>query len=131
MRDNGFKQPHVALHPEVNIICVTHGLTLRLFLMRWFQYTVEEFEESWNPENTGTVVMERIVDAERGAQWYECEQETLEPMGLVKREYIHHNKTWVEERHASDRRERAKYADEWASFIGKGGNDETYDDELV
>ena len=27
---------------EMTVIVVTHGLTLRLFLMRWYQYTVRE-----------------------------------------------------------------------------------------
>jgi hypothetical protein len=30
------------------------------FLMRWFQYTVNDFEESVNPPNGGIVIMERI-----------------------------------------------------------------------
>ncbi len=42
-----------------NVIIVTHGLTLRLFLMRWFQYTVEEFEQTRNPGNCDVVIMSR------------------------------------------------------------------------
>jgi broad specificity phosphatase PhoE len=34
-----------------NVIVVSHGLTLRLVLMRWLHWTVEEFERSKNPEN--------------------------------------------------------------------------------
>ena len=41
------------------ICIVTHGLTLRLFLMRWFQYSVHEFERSYNPKNAAVVVLER------------------------------------------------------------------------
>lgn len=33
----------------VLVIIVTHGLTLRLFLMRWFHWTVETFEATQNP----------------------------------------------------------------------------------
>ncbi len=36
--------------PE-NVIIVTHGFTLRVFLMRWFHLTVEEFETIRNPKN--------------------------------------------------------------------------------
>ncbi|MBI4858909.1 MAG: histidine phosphatase family protein, partial [Candidatus Riflebacteria bacterium] len=32
-----------------NALLVTHGLTLRLFLMRWFHWTVEYFESLKNP----------------------------------------------------------------------------------
>lgn len=43
---------------NVTICIVTHGLTLRLFLMRWFQYTVHEFERSYNPGNGRVVVLD-------------------------------------------------------------------------
>lgn len=36
--------------PE-NCILVTHGLAIRLFLMKWFHWTVEEFESMKNPSN--------------------------------------------------------------------------------
>ncbi len=44
---------------ETNILIVTHGLALRLFLMRWFQFSVHEFEHSRNPGNAAIVVMTR------------------------------------------------------------------------
>ena len=47
--------------PE-NVLIVTHGLTLRLFLMRWFHWTVEEFEKFRNPKNCQIVVMEKQSD---------------------------------------------------------------------
>lgn len=49
-----FEKPHF---PE-NAVIVTHGMTLRLFLMRWFHWTVEEFETLRNPKNAEIVVME-------------------------------------------------------------------------
>lgn len=45
-------------YPE-NCLIVTHGMTLRLFLMRWFHWSVEEFENLRNPSNCQVVVMER------------------------------------------------------------------------
>lgn len=45
---------------KLNIVIVTHGLTLRLLLMRYFQLSVEEFEESFNAQNAKLVVMNRI-----------------------------------------------------------------------
>jgi len=42
-----------------NVVMVTHGMTMRLFLMRWFHATVEEFEEWGNPKNCGYFVLER------------------------------------------------------------------------
>jgi broad specificity phosphatase PhoE len=41
-----------------NVVLVTHGMTLRMFLMRWFQWTIEEFETLRNPKNGDIVVME-------------------------------------------------------------------------
>jgi len=46
---------------NMNIIVVCHGLTLRLLLMRYFQLTVEEFENSYNSQNAKLVVMNRFV----------------------------------------------------------------------
>jgi len=37
-----------------NVLIVTHGLTMRLFCMRWFHWTVEEFETLSNPSNGET-----------------------------------------------------------------------------
>jgi broad specificity phosphatase PhoE len=39
--------------PE-NLLLVTHGLTMRLFCMRWFHWTVEQFEALSNPGNAET-----------------------------------------------------------------------------
>ena len=54
-----FCNPRINFNPDYNIVIVTHGLTLRLFLMRWFQFSVKEFEDTVNPSNGGIVVMER------------------------------------------------------------------------
>ena len=43
--------------PE-NAVMITHGMTIRLFLMRWFHYIVTEFEELCNPPNCDMIVME-------------------------------------------------------------------------
>jgi broad specificity phosphatase PhoE len=41
-----------------NVLIVTHGITLRLFLMRWFHWSVEEFESLQNPLNCQIVIMQ-------------------------------------------------------------------------
>jgi broad specificity phosphatase PhoE len=50
--------------PDVNenVLIVTHGMTLRLFLMRWFHWTVEELENLRNPYNCQMVVMQQKPD---------------------------------------------------------------------
>jgi broad specificity phosphatase PhoE len=50
-----FEKPYF---PE-NVVIVTHGMTLRLFLMRWFHWTIESFESLRNPRNCEIVVMLR------------------------------------------------------------------------
>ena len=41
-----------------NCVLVTHSLAIRLFIMRWFHLTVEEFEEMQSPENGTLVILE-------------------------------------------------------------------------
>lgn len=41
-----------------NIVMISHGMTIRLFLMRWFRWTVEEFETLRNPRNADIIIME-------------------------------------------------------------------------
>jgi broad specificity phosphatase PhoE len=45
-------------YPE-NVIIVTHGMTIRLFLMRWFHWSVEYFEKIKNPSNCDIFRLEK------------------------------------------------------------------------
>ncbi|HWM38621.1 MAG TPA: histidine phosphatase family protein, partial [Streptomyces sp.] len=44
-------------HPP-NVLIVTHGLTMRLFCMRWLHWSVAEFESLSNPGNAETRTLE-------------------------------------------------------------------------
>lgn len=44
--------------PEMNLVLVSHGLTLRVFLMRWYKWTVRQFEGLANLDNGGALVMQ-------------------------------------------------------------------------
>lgn len=48
--------------PDRNVLLVTHGLTMRLFCMRWFHWTVEQFECLSNPGNAETRILLRGDD---------------------------------------------------------------------
>ncbi|HMP92274.1 MAG TPA: histidine phosphatase family protein [Phnomibacter sp.] len=48
-----FEKPHF----PPNVVIVTHGMTMRIFLMRWFHWTIEEFETLRNPRNCEIVEM--------------------------------------------------------------------------
>jgi broad specificity phosphatase PhoE len=67
---------------DLNILIVTHGLTLRLFLMRYFQLTVEEFETTWNPPNGQVIVMERFQSEAYGWEYYRLHQESAAVLHL-------------------------------------------------
>lgn len=53
-----FKKPDF---PE-NVIIVCHGMTMRVFLMRFFHLSVEEFEILANPPNCGVYKLELVGD---------------------------------------------------------------------
>ena len=53
-----FRDFHKKNYPETTLI-ITHGMTLRVFLMRWFHWSVEEFEAVKNPNNCQIVVLEK------------------------------------------------------------------------
>lgn len=40
------------------LVIVTHGLTMRLFCMRWFHWSVEYFQSLQNPGNAEVVVLD-------------------------------------------------------------------------
>lgn len=41
-----------------NCVLITHSLAIRLFIMRWFHLTVEDFEEMCSPRNAELVIFE-------------------------------------------------------------------------
>lgn len=47
-------------HPDYpqNCVLITHSLAIRLFIMRWFHLTVEEFEVMKSPKNAELIVLE-------------------------------------------------------------------------
>ncbi|MDP5228292.1 MULTISPECIES: histidine phosphatase family protein [Arthrobacter] len=64
-----------------NTLLVTHGLTMRLFCMRWFHWSVEYFESLNNP---GNAEIRTLIRQEEGkyrldtpfSQWNECNETT-------------------------------------------------------
>jgi broad specificity phosphatase PhoE len=51
-RDIGYKST------DLNLVIVSHGVTMRVFLMRWFKWTTEQFELLNNPQNCEVRVMQ-------------------------------------------------------------------------
>ena len=50
-------------YPE-NVVIVTHGTAIRLFCMRWFHWTPEEFEATKNPHNCQVFILDRQLHSE-------------------------------------------------------------------
>ncbi len=46
------------LEPIRNFVIVSHGMTLRAFIMQWLHYTPEWYEESINPKNASVAIIE-------------------------------------------------------------------------
>ena len=68
---------------DVTVVMVTHGLTLRLFLMRWFQFTVQDFEISRNPPNGAVIVLNRVTDESScGNNHFVLHEDSKELLGL-------------------------------------------------
>lgn len=49
---------------DTSLVLVTHGLAARIFLMRWFHWTVDQFMRVYNPPNAVPLVLERILPDE-------------------------------------------------------------------
>ncbi|XP_022156518.1 phosphoglycerate mutase-like protein AT74 isoform X2 [Momordica charantia] len=57
--DVGRFQPPGRRNPNMNLVLVSHGLTLRVFLMRWYKWTVDQYERLNNLGNGRMIVMEK------------------------------------------------------------------------
>lgn len=63
--DTMFRDFEKTEFPE-NAIIVSHGMALRVFLMRFFHMPIEQFERLRNPKNCGIFVLERDPKNSRG-----------------------------------------------------------------
>ena len=77
------------LHPNSRlqggaILIVSHGLTVRLFLMRWLHWTIETFQSTRNPSNGRELVLELQPPDPTGADWYRLNQDSCQALGLDK-----------------------------------------------
>lgn len=46
-----------------NCVLVTHSLAIRLFVMRWFHLTVEDFEQMASPQNGCLIILEKNMNS--------------------------------------------------------------------
>ncbi|KAH6794231.1 Phosphoglycerate mutase family protein [Perilla frutescens var. hirtella] len=57
-RDIDMNRLHRDAADDLNLVIVSHGLAIRVFLMKWFKWTVEQFERLNNPRNCEFQVMQ-------------------------------------------------------------------------
>ncbi|XP_050377722.1 phosphoglycerate mutase-like protein AT74H isoform X1 [Argentina anserina] len=76
--DVGRFQPPGQRNQNINLVIVSHGLTLRVFLMRWYKWTVEHFERLNNFSNGSMVVMERGYGGRYSLSMHHTEEELRE-----------------------------------------------------
>ncbi|CAN0841219.1 Phosphoglycerate mutase-like protein AT74 [Linum grandiflorum] len=81
--DVGRFQPPGEKSEDINLVIVSHGLTLRVFLMRWYKWTVEQYERLHNFGNAGMLVMERGYGGRYSLLMHHSEQE-LRELGLTE-----------------------------------------------
>lgn len=72
--------------PDAAAVFVTHGITARLFVMRWLHWTVDEFEVLHNPNNCAIIVLERIDGADGGGGASEGSEKVRHPMYRLTRQ---------------------------------------------
>ncbi|GLT95005.1 hypothetical protein SLE2022_127120 [Rubroshorea leprosula] len=80
-RDIDFNRLHSDPAEDLNLIIISHGLTSRVFLMKWFKWTVEQFERLNNLGNCEIRVMELGHGGEYSLAVYHTVEE-LQEWGL-------------------------------------------------
>lgn len=63
---------------DLNLVIVTHGLTSRVFLMKWFKWTVKQFEFLNNLQNCGMRVMQLGSGGEYSLRVHHSREEMVE-----------------------------------------------------
>ncbi|XP_022719325.1 phosphoglycerate mutase-like protein AT74 [Durio zibethinus] len=77
-RDIDLNRLHNDPTQDLNLIIISHGLASRVFLMKWFKWTVEQFEHLNNPGNCEIRVMELGHGGEYSLAINHTDEELLE-----------------------------------------------------
>ncbi|ONK78557.1 uncharacterized protein A4U43_C02F20080 [Asparagus officinalis] len=102
-RDIDMKRLHQDDTNDTNLIIISHGLTSRVFLMKWFKWTVDQFERLNNLGNCEFRVMELGPAGEYSLAIHhtkeEMEQWGLSPDMIADQQWRasdHRNRDWSE-----------------------------------
>jgi broad specificity phosphatase PhoE len=83
-RDSASRHAQGQEMDDVNLVICTHGLTMRLLVMRWFQLSVEDFEAMRNPQNAALVCLERKTSECGTHSWFELTEEASEHLRISR-----------------------------------------------
>lgn len=112
---------------DLNLIIVSHGLTSRVFMMKWFKWTVEQFEYLNNLGNCEFRVMQLGCGGEYSLAIHHTEEE-MQEWGLSP-EMIADQK-WRAQANRGDWNERCSwYLDEFFDQLADSDNDDDNDNE--
>jgi broad specificity phosphatase PhoE len=96
--DSLFREMETCSMPESNVLIVSHGLFMRLFLMRFYRWSVEKFHTLENFDNCGYCILER--SPEDGSYILKTELKTYplhKPMSTTNLEDIYIQQSFDEE----------------------------------
>ncbi|KAJ4886155.1 Phosphoglycerate mutase-like protein AT74 [Raphanus sativus] len=125
-RDIDMNRLHMNPTHELNFVIVSHGLTSRVFLMKWFKWTVEQFEALNNPGNSEVRVMELGQGGDYSLAIHHTEEE-LERWGLSP-EMIADQK-WRVNAHKGEWKEDCKWY--FGDFFDHMANDSDQESEAT
>lgn len=70
------------------VLIVSHGVTVRLFIMRWLRWHIEDWGRTRNPDNCAVLILRRQPPDARGRDFYRLTAESLEVLGLSRAESV-------------------------------------------
>ena len=79
---DAFHREQRAFPPNTTVIVVTHGQWIRLFVKRWFNLTVETFDEMTSPP-VGTCVQLHQVRGQRGGGIFKLEDASIAALSIA------------------------------------------------
>lgn len=111
---------------EVNLVIVSHGVTMRVFLMRWFKWTTEQFEKLINPTNCEVRVMQLGEGGEYSLLVHHTREE-LQQWGLTEEMIVDQERRRTAQ--------RGQWSDHWpwsgTQFFDNFKEDICTDDEIA
>ncbi|KAK1410757.1 hypothetical protein QVD17_37296 [Tagetes erecta] len=125
-RDIDMNRLHHDPSMDLNLIIVSHGLASRVFLMKWFKWTVEQFEYLHNFGNCEFRVMQLGLGGEYSLAVYHSDEE-MQEWGLSP-EMIAGQKWRAHAPRGANMEKLPWYLDEFLDHVSDGDDEDGGDD---